>query len=144
MVIESSDQKLGALILAAASPSWEQRAAAGRGLAMFVGRSEADSVLARLLLDRDTGVTYETGRGILAHGGAHGWRMVIRALGAGEADTADELAGVIMEALADSQVAWDEAWARCEALASDPDEAVGRGATSVLSWRPRQAGETAG
>jgi hypothetical protein len=128
--------QLDALVEAARSPSWEERAASGRRLAPLAGDHDVDGVLGRLLLDEDTAVTYDTAIALLQRGGLHALRIVLLAWGEAGTDNADEIAGAIFHAYGDSWEKWGQAWQRCTGLATDPDERVRRAANSVLAYQP--------
>ncbi|MEU1684934.1 hypothetical protein [Micromonospora sp. NPDC005707] len=137
MTSELSPDDLEGLVCAANSPLWEERVAAGRQLARLAGDPEVDVILSRLLLDpQDTAVTYETGCAVLQRGDLHSLRLVLHALGAADADHADELTGVILEVWGESHQVWTQGWERCAVLATDSDEAVQIGANEVLCWQP--------
>jgi hypothetical protein len=111
--------------------------AAGRQLALLAGDAEVDVILSRLLLDRqDTAVTYETGCAVLQRGDLHSLRLVLHALGAADADHADELTSAIWDVWGESHQVWTQAWERCAVLTTDTDEAVRIGANSALAWKP--------
>ncbi|MFF1414465.1 hypothetical protein ACFVX6_32540 [Streptomyces sp. NPDC058289] len=87
-------QELRDAIAAAESPSWSERAAAGRHLAAAPQIESVAGVLHRLLLDaQDTGVTSATAIALLARRDLSGLRAVLAARAvASDQGTADQLA----------------------------------------------------
>ncbi|MET8038754.1 hypothetical protein [Streptomyces sp. NPDC005345] len=89
-----TEQGLCDAIMAAESPTWSLRAAAGRRLAATPQIEDVAGVLHRLLLDaQDTGVTSDTASALLARRDLAGLRAVLAARAvASDQGTADQLA----------------------------------------------------
>ncbi|MFD3998850.1 hypothetical protein [Streptomyces sp. NPDC058583] len=125
---------LGAALAEASSPSWTQRARAGRDLASFAEVPEAAEALLALLLNvEDTAVTRETAEALAQVGTVAAVRLI--ALAAAEADDnqADWLQTGVHDVLVDSNGGLEVAVA-CGKLARDPDEAVRQGAKAISAW----------
>lgn len=118
----------------ASSPSWTQRARAGRDLASFAGISEAAEALVDLLLDvEDTAVTRQTAEALTRVGSVPAIRLVALALAQADDHRADWLQTGVHDAIVGPGGAPDVA-AACEKLAQDPEEAVRRGVADILAW----------
>ncbi|PVC90018.1 hypothetical protein DBP19_19410 [Streptomyces sp. CS090A] len=125
---------LEAALAQASSPSWTQRARAGRGLAPFADASEAAEALVELLLDvEDTAVTRQTAEALTRMGSLPAMRLIAIALAKADDHRADWLQTGVHDALVGPSGAPDVA-AVCERLAQDPEEAVRRGAADLLHW----------
>ncbi len=69
------------IVALARSRNWDERAKAGRALALHAGDGEADMLLRRLLLDEeDTAVTLETAEALLHQRSAAGMALVASAV----------------------------------------------------------------
>ncbi|MCT2591423.1 hypothetical protein LHJ74_16175 [Streptomyces sp. N2-109] len=121
----SSADSLAGTLRWADSPSWAQRAAAGRRLARRADLDDIRPLLERLLLDADdTGVTQETARALLERHDLPGLRAVLAALSRAEAlCTADQLAGEVdgYRSCVSAAGRGDELRRRLTTLASDTD-----------------------
>ncbi|WP_457033739.1 HEAT repeat domain-containing protein [Kitasatospora sp. P5_F3] len=124
---EFMDQGLRDWVVAAASPTWSVRAAAGRRLASAPRIESVAGVLHQLLLDaHDTAVTSDTAVALLARRDLAGLRTVLAARAvAPDGGTCDQLAAEL-----DGDPRWStgqgggELIAQLRALASDGDPAV--------------------
>lgn len=126
--------ELEAALAQASSPSWTQRARAGRGLASFADVSEAAEALVELLLDvEDTAVTRQTAGALTRVGSLPAMRLIAIALAQADDHRADWLQTGVHDALVGPSGTPDVA-AVCERLAQDPEEAVRRGAADLLPW----------
>jgi HEAT repeat protein len=125
---------LEAALAEASSPSWRQRAQAGRGLAAFADVPEAAEALVGLLLDvEDTAVTRQTAEALAEVGSVAAIRLIALAVAGADDNHADWLQTGICDALMGPDDAPDVA-AACGALARDPEEAVRRGAADISAW----------
>ncbi|MFD4655784.1 hypothetical protein ACFWP2_09115 [Kitasatospora sp. NPDC058444] len=121
------DRELIDSLVAADSPSWSVRAAAGRRLAAVPQIEAVADVLHRLLLDvQDTAVTSETAVALLARGDLPGLRAVLAARAeAADQGTADQLSAEL-----DGDPRWmtgngvAELIRQLQALTSDVDPGV--------------------
>ncbi|MFI0966511.1 hypothetical protein ACH4S8_34730 [Streptomyces sp. NPDC021080] len=118
----------------ASSPSWTQRACAGRDLASFAEVPEAAEALVGLLLDiENTAVTRQTAEALTQVGTAAAMRLVALAVAEADDSQADWLQTGVHDALVDSDGGSDIATV-CGRLARDPEEAVRRGAADISAW----------
>ncbi|MFP8942194.1 hypothetical protein ACLIYM_12265 [Streptomyces fenghuangensis] len=118
----------------ASSPSWSQRAGAGRALASFADVPEAAEALVGLLLDaEDTAVTRQTAEALILAGTVAAVRLI--ALAAAEADDnqADWMRTGVHDALAGTDGVPDIAVV-CGQLARSHEAAVRRGAAEISAW----------
>jgi HEAT repeat protein len=125
---------LEAALAEASSPSWRQRARAGRGLAAFADVPEAAEALVELLLDvEDTAVTRQTAEALAGVGSVAATRLIALAVARADDNHADWLQTGVQDALVGPDGAPDVA-AACGKLARDPEEAVRRGAADISAW----------
>ncbi|MFH8253958.1 hypothetical protein [Streptomyces roseolus] len=124
----------------ASSPSWTQRARAGRDLAPFADVPEAAEALAGLLLDvEDTVVTRQTAEALARAGTVAAVRLIALAVSEADAPQADWLLTGVHDALVGPDGVSHVA-AVCGQLARDPEEAVRRGAAAVSAWADETGG----
>ncbi|MFE2163968.1 HEAT repeat domain-containing protein [Streptomyces sp. NPDC059447] len=125
---------LESALAGASSPSWRQRARAGRDLASFAGAPEAAEVLVGLLLDaEDTAVTRQTAEALARVGTAAAVRLIALAVVEADGTQADWLQAGVHDALVGPDGAPGVAVA-CGKLALDQEEAVRRGAAEISAW----------
>jgi len=125
---------LEAALAEASSPSWTQRARAGRDLASFADVPEAAEVLVGLLLDvEDTAVTRQTAQALARMGTAAAVRLIALAVVEADGNQADWLQTGVHDALEGPDDVPDVA-AACAKLAGDQEEAVRRGAAEISAW----------
>ncbi|WP_406336103.1 hypothetical protein [Streptomyces sp. NBC_00203] len=125
---------LEAALAEASSPSWTQRARAGRDLASFADVPEAAEVLVGLLLDvEDTAVTRQTAEALAREGTAAAVRLIALAVVEADGNQADWLQTGVHDALAGPDGVPDVA-AACGKLAQDQEEAARRGAAQISAW----------
>ncbi|MFF3270597.1 HEAT repeat domain-containing protein [Streptomyces chrestomyceticus] len=125
---------LGAALSQASSPSWSQRARAGRALARFAAVPEAAEALVGLLLDvADTAVTRQTAEALARVGTVAAARLIALAVAEADDNRADWLQTGLHDALVGPGGGPDIA-AVCGKLSRDPEEAVRRGAATVSAW----------
>ncbi|MEV6749347.1 HEAT repeat domain-containing protein [Streptomyces sp. NPDC051080] len=118
----------------ASSPSWTQRARAGRDLASFADVPEAAEALVGLLLDvEDTAVTRQTAEALARMGTAAAVRLIALAVVEADGNQADWLQTGVHDALMGPDGVPDVA-AACGKLARDQEEAVRRGAAELSAW----------
>lgn len=119
----------------ASSPSWTQRARAGRHLASFAEAPAAAKALVGLLLDvEDTAVTRQTAEALARVGTVAAIRLIALAVAEADDNQADWLQTGVCDALVGLDGVPDVA-AVCGKLARDPDEAVRRGAADISAWQ---------
>ncbi|MFJ3202942.1 hypothetical protein [Streptomyces sp. NPDC086989] len=120
-----------AALAEASSPSWKQRARAGRDLAFFADVPEAAEALVGLLLDvEDTAVTRQTAEALAQVGTMAAVRLIALAVAEADDNHADWLKTGVYDALVDP----DGVAATCRKLARDQEEAVRRGAEEISAW----------
>ena len=125
---------LEAALAEASSPSWTQRACAGRDLASYVDVPEAAKALVELLLDvEDTAVTRRTAEALARVGTVAAVRLIALAVAEADDNHADWLQTGVQDALVGPEDVPDVA-AACGKLAQDPEEAVRRGAAAISVW----------
>ncbi|MBW8739837.1 MAG: HEAT repeat domain-containing protein [Streptomyces turgidiscabies] len=125
---------LESALAAASSPSWTQRARAGRDLASFADVPAAAEVLVGLLLDaEDTAVTRQTAEALARMGTAAAVRLIALAVVEADGNQADWLQTGVHDALVGPDGVPDVA-AACGKLARDQEEAVRRGAAEISAW----------
>ncbi|WP_345666849.1 hypothetical protein [Streptomyces similanensis] len=125
---------LAAALAAASSPSWAQRACAGRDLASFAEAPEAAEALVGLLLDtEDTAVTRQTAEALTRVGTVAAVRLLALAVAEADGHQADWLQTGVHDALVEPDSVPDVP-AACRKLARDQDEAVRRGAAEISAW----------
>ncbi|MFI9307054.1 HEAT repeat domain-containing protein [Streptomyces triculaminicus] len=125
---------LRAALAEASSPSWSQRARAGRDLASFADVPEAAEALVGLLLDTaDTAVTRQTAEALARVGTVAAVRLIALALAEADDSHADWMLTGVHDALADPESVLDVA-AVCGQLTQDPEQAVRRGAAEISAW----------
>ncbi|MFJ9737496.1 hypothetical protein [Streptomyces sp. NPDC101166] len=94
--------ELNAALARATSPSWPQRARAGRDLAAFVDVPEvAEAVLGLLLDAEDTAVTRQTAETLARVGTAAAMRLIASAVAEADDNQADWIRTGVHDALAD-------------------------------------------
>ncbi|MEX2981122.1 hypothetical protein [Streptomyces sp. C36] len=122
----------------ASSPSWSQRARAGRDLASLADAPEVAEALVGLLLDAvNTAVTRQTAEALAQVGTVAAVRLIALALAEADDSHADWMLTGLHDALAEPDSVPDIS-AVCGQLAQDPEEAVRRGAAEISAW----AGDT--
>lgn len=125
---------LEAALAEASSPSWPQRARAGRDLASFADVPEAAEALTGLLLDvEDTAVTRRTAEALARVGTVAAMRLIALAVAAADDNQANWLQTGVHDALVGPDDAPDVAVV-CGQLARDPEETVRRGAVEISAW----------
>jgi HEAT repeat protein len=125
---------LKAALAGASSPSWTQRARAGRDLASFPDVPEAAEVLAGLLLDvEDTAVIRQTAEALARVGTVAAVRLIALAIAEADANQADWLETGVHDALLGPDSVPDVA-AACANLAQDQEDNVRRAAADMLAW----------
>ncbi|WP_328946950.1 hypothetical protein OG259_00300 [Streptomyces sp. NBC_00250] len=125
---------LGTALAEASSPSWTQRACAGRALASFAEVPEAAEALLALLLDvGNTAVTRETAEALAQVGTVAAVRLIALAVAEADDNQADWLQTGVHDVLVDSKSGLEVAVV-CRKLARDPEEAVRQGATAISAW----------
>ncbi|MEU8517816.1 hypothetical protein AB0C76_40560 [Kitasatospora sp. NPDC048722] len=134
---------LNAALRASTSPSWSDRANAGRQLAAHADVPEVAEVLLRLLQDgHDTAVTQETAEALLRRRDLRGLRLVLVAFAGADVDTVDHLGDAILNVClqSDEDQEYFEGLATVLASAAEPDEAARTEAAHLLrEWNPRLA-----
>lgn len=134
MVVPEMMSGLETALAGASSPSWSQRARAGRDLASFADVPEAADALTGLLLDvEDTAVTRQTAEALARVGTVAAMKLIALAVAAADDNQADWLQTGVHDALVGPDGAPGIA-AVCGQLARDPEEAVRRGAVEILAW----------
>ncbi|MEV5576380.1 hypothetical protein AB0L06_40655 [Spirillospora sp. NPDC052269] len=134
LVVSDEMSGLQAALNEALSPSWSQRARAGRDLASFADVPVAAEALVGLLLDvADTAVTRQTAEALARMGTMAAVRLVALALAGADDSHGDWIQTGVLDALAGPEGVPDVA-AVCRQLARDPDAAVRRGAVEILEW----------
>ncbi|MFJ8941843.1 hypothetical protein ACIRG4_00865 [Streptomyces sp. NPDC102395] len=94
--------ELNAAMVRATSPSWPERARAGRDLAAFVDVPEAADAVLRLLLDaEDTAVTRQTAEALARAGTVAAVRLIAQAFTEADGNQADWIQIGVQDALAD-------------------------------------------
>lgn len=122
-----------ALLGLAGSDDDRDRAAAGRGLAIFAETAEARSALVTLVLDADSRfVTQETAEALLRRHDSDGLTVVAAALAVGDPGYADWIYAAVVEVFVVYARDRDAAVRSCELLTRDPDEQVRRGAGELI------------
>ncbi|WP_207400881.1 hypothetical protein [Actinomadura roseirufa] len=125
---------LEAALAEALSPSWEQRARAGRDLVSFADVPEAAQALVGLLLDvEDTAVIRQTAEVLARVGTVAAIRLIALAVTEADDNQADWLQTGVFDALVGPDGVRDVA-AACGKLVRDSEEAVRRGAADILAW----------
>src|SRR4051794_31917034 len=125
---------LEAALAEASSPSWRQRARAGRDLALFADVPEAAEALVGLLLDvEDTAVTRQTAEALARVGTVPAVRLIALAVAEADDNQADWLQTGVHDALVGPDGVPDVA-AACAKLSRDQEEAVRRGAADMSAW----------
>ncbi|MGW2254327.1 HEAT repeat domain-containing protein [Kitasatospora sp. NPDC001660] len=132
---------LNAALRASTSPSWSDRANAGRQLAAHADVPAVTEVLRRLLQDgRDTAVTQQTAEALLERRDVLGLRLVLGAFAGADFDTADHLSDAILNVCLQSDEDQEYFEGLTSELASDAeaDEAARTEAVHLLQrWNPR-------
>ncbi|WP_229871949.1 hypothetical protein [Streptomyces longisporoflavus] len=125
---------LEAALAEASSPSWTQRARAGRDLASFPDVPEAAEALVGLLLDvEDTAVIRQTAEALARVGTVAAVRLIALAVAEADDKQADWLQAGVHDALAGPDCVPDVA-AACTNLARDQEDAVRRAAADISAW----------
>ncbi|MFE2410090.1 hypothetical protein ACFXDE_17315 [Kitasatospora sp. NPDC059408] len=134
---------LNAALRASNSPSWSDRANAGRQLAAHADVPEVAAVLRRLLQDgQDTAVTQGTAEALLRRRDLLGLRLVLAAFAGADVDTTDHLGDAILNVClrSDEDQEYFEGLATELASDAEPDEAARTEAGLLLQeWNPRLA-----
>ncbi|MFE4453296.1 hypothetical protein [Streptomyces sp. NPDC056796] len=118
----------------AQSPSWSQRARAGRELAVFADIPAAADALFGLLLDvDDTAVTRQTSEALARVGTSGAMRLIAHAVSRAEESHHDWMEIGVHDALGGPDGVAGIA-AVCGQLARDPEATVRWGAAVILAW----------
>ncbi|MFD6884880.1 HEAT repeat domain-containing protein [Streptomyces sp. NPDC059957] len=118
----------------ASSPSWTQRARAGRDLASFADVPEAAEALVGLLLDgENTAVTRQTAEALARIGTTAAVRLIALAVVEADDNQADWLQTGVHDAREGPEGLPDVA-AVCGNLVRDREEPVRRGAAEISAW----------
>lgn len=125
---------LEAALAEASSPSWTQRARAGRDLAFFSDVPEAAEALVGLLLDvEDTAVVRQTAEALARVGTVAAVRLIALAVTEADDNQADWLQAGVHDAVVGSDGVPGVA-AACAKLARDQEGAVRRAAADISVW----------
>lgn len=123
-----------ALIELASSPDHQDRADAGRGLAVFAETPQARETLVALVLDpHDTWVTRVTAEALLRRQDKIGYVPVARALAMADDNHADYIHTAIYDVFVIYARERDAAVRECRALLEDADERVRTGAQLLVN-----------